>query len=64
MASPLYVLTTNTLEKELGITTLAACIELMVKSITAAKGKLVVKEPPRCDMGGYEDDALRDEGPY
>jgi len=47
VASPLYVLTTNTLEKELGITTLAACIELMVKSITAAKGKLVVKEPPR-----------------
>jgi translation initiation factor 2 subunit 1 len=47
VASPLYVLTTNTLEKELGVTTLAACIELMTASITAAKGKLVVKEPPR-----------------
>mmetsp|Transcript_42380 Transcript_42380/g.70752 ORF Transcript_42380/g.70752 Transcript_42380/m.70752 type:complete len:343 (-) Transcript_42380:498-1526(-) len=47
VASPLYVLTTQTLEKDLGITTLGKCIELMQASIEARKGKLVVKEEPR-----------------
>uniref|UniRef100_A0A7S0RLS3 S1 motif domain-containing protein n=1 Tax=Pyramimonas obovata TaxID=1411642 RepID=A0A7S0RLS3_9CHLO len=47
VAPPLYVLTTQTLEKELGIATVGECIELMQKSIEARKGKLIVKEAPR-----------------
>jgi len=47
VAPPLYVLTTQTLEKELGITTLTEAIKLMTASIEGAKGKLVVKEEAR-----------------
>lgn len=47
VAPPLYVLTTQTLEKDLGIATLTEAIKLMTKSIEGAKGKLVVKEEAR-----------------
>jgi len=47
VAPPLYVLTTQTLEKDLGIQTLHESVKLMAGSIEGAKGKLVVKEEPR-----------------
>lgn len=47
VAPPLYVLTTQTLEKDLGIATLTKSIEMMKASIEAQKGKLVVKEAAR-----------------
>lgn len=47
VAPPLYVLTTTTLDKEGGITTLNECIKRMDAYILAKKGKLTVKEAPR-----------------
>jgi len=47
VAPPLYVLTTQTLEKELGISVLDSAIKACVKEIEKHKGKLTVKEPPR-----------------
>lgn len=47
VASPLYVLTTQTLEKELGIKQVELAVEAATKSILENKGKLVVKEAAR-----------------
>merc|ERR1712137_1491682 len=47
VATPLYVLTTQTLEKEPGIKVLNDAIEAVRKKIEAAGGKLNVKEAPR-----------------
>ncbi|KAH7416193.1 hypothetical protein KP509_14G079800 [Ceratopteris richardii] len=47
VAPPLYVLTTQTLDKEQGITILNAAIKACTKEIEKHKGKLSVKEAPR-----------------
>jgi translation initiation factor 2 subunit 1 len=47
VAPPLYVLTTQTLDKELGISILESAIRACVKEIEMHKGKLTVKEAPR-----------------
>ncbi|MFQ6662469.1 hypothetical protein Gotur_030298 [Gossypium turneri] len=47
VAPPLYVLTTQTLDKEQGITILSKAIAACTEAIEHHKGKLVVKEPPR-----------------
>ncbi|WCJ37646.1 eukaryotic translation initiation factor 2 alpha subunit [Euphorbia peplus] len=47
VAPPLYVLTTQTLDKEQGITILTKAIEACTEVIEQQKGKLVVKEKPR-----------------
>mmetsp|Transcript_29351 Transcript_29351/g.95639 ORF Transcript_29351/g.95639 Transcript_29351/m.95639 type:complete len:339 (-) Transcript_29351:469-1485(-) len=47
VASPLYVLTTQTLDKDLGVSVLTKGVENALEYIEAQKGKLVIKEPPR-----------------
>ncbi|RLN19729.1 hypothetical protein C2845_PM02G29070 [Panicum miliaceum] len=47
VAPPLYVLTTQTLDKEQGISVLTDAIKACTAEIEKYKGKLVVKEPPR-----------------
>ncbi|GAB2275252.1 hypothetical protein Dimus_010012 [Dionaea muscipula] len=47
VAPPLYVLTTQTLDKEQGIATLGKAIIACTEEIERHKGKLVVKEAPR-----------------
>ncbi|OMO61489.1 hypothetical protein CCACVL1_23479 [Corchorus capsularis] len=47
VAPPLYVLTTQTLNKEQGIATLNKAIAACTEAIEYYKGKLVVKEQPR-----------------
>ncbi|XP_008789313.1 eukaryotic translation initiation factor 2 subunit alpha homolog [Phoenix dactylifera] len=47
VAPPLYVLTTQTLDKEQGITILNNAIKACTEKIDHHKGKLVVKEAPR-----------------
>lgn len=47
VAPPLYVLTTQTLDKEKGITILENAVEACTREIESHKGKLIVKEPPR-----------------
>ncbi|OAY54956.2 hypothetical protein MANES_03G078600v8 [Manihot esculenta] len=47
VAPPLYVLTTQTLDKEQGISVLNKAIAACTEAIEQHKGKLVVKEPPR-----------------
>ncbi|GAB2274266.1 hypothetical protein Dimus_009031 [Dionaea muscipula] len=47
VAPPLYVLTTQTLDKEQGIATLIKAITACTEEIERHKGKLVVKEAPR-----------------
>jgi translation initiation factor 2 subunit 1 len=47
VAPPLYVLTTQTLEKEVGITLLEEATAAAAASIDKAKGRLVVKEAAR-----------------
>lgn len=47
VAPPLYVLTTQTLDKNKGVEVLNAACEVCKKSIEAAKGKLTVKEAAR-----------------
>eukprot|EP00879_Flechtneria_rotunda_P023125 GHRR01024449.1.p1 GENE.GHRR01024449.1~~GHRR01024449.1.p1 ORF type:complete len:314 (+),score=108.16 GHRR01024449.1:808-1749(+) len=47
VAPPLYVLTTQTLDKNKGIEVLNVACEACKKSIEAAKGKLIVKEAAR-----------------
>lgn len=47
VAPPLYVLTTQTLDKEQGITVLGNAIVACTKAIEHHKGKLLVKEAPR-----------------
>ncbi|RZC53368.1 hypothetical protein C5167_012234 [Papaver somniferum] len=47
VAPPLYVLTTQTLDKEQGIKVLANAIQACTEVIDIHKGKLVVKEAPR-----------------
>ncbi|KAJ6900103.1 hypothetical protein NC652_026291 [Populus alba x Populus x berolinensis] len=47
VAPPLYVLTTQTLDKDQGISILTQAIAACTEAIEAQKGKLVVKEPPR-----------------
>lgn len=47
VAPPLYVLTTQTLDKEQGISVLDAAIKACTKEIEKHKGKLSVKEAPR-----------------
>ncbi|KAG6554384.1 hypothetical protein Mapa_004301 [Marchantia paleacea] len=47
VAPPLYVLTTQTLDKDLGISVLENAIKACTKEIEKHKGKLTVKEAPR-----------------
>eukprot|EP00898_Chlorokybus_atmophyticus_P002531 jgi/Chlat1/3279/Chrsp22S03533 len=47
VAPPLYVLTTNTLDKDVGITVLNEAIEAIKVVIEKHKGKLLVKDAPR-----------------
>ncbi|KAI4385643.1 hypothetical protein MLD38_003639 [Melastoma candidum] len=47
VAPPLYVLTTQTLDKEQGLAILNKAIEACSAAIEKKKGKLIVKEPPR-----------------
>lgn len=47
VAPPLYVLTTQTLDKNKGVEALTAACEACMKSIEKSKGKLVVKEAAR-----------------
>lgn len=47
IASPLYVVTTQTLDKESGMATIEAAIHEATVRINTRKGKLVLKEPPR-----------------
>eukprot|EP01018_Ginkgo_biloba_P004282 Gb_28065 [translate_table: standard] len=47
VAPPLYVLTTQTLDKEEGISVLEAAIKACGKEIEKHKGKMAVKEAPR-----------------
>ncbi|MCL7041430.1 hypothetical protein MKW94_007886 [Papaver nudicaule] len=47
VAPPLYVLTTQTLDKEQGIKVLTNAIQVCTETIDSHKGKLVVKEKPR-----------------
>jgi len=47
VAPPLYVLTTNTLDKELGIEVLEKACEVCKTTIEASKGRLVIKEAAR-----------------
>ncbi|GAQ82128.1 eukaryotic translation initiation factor eIF-2 alpha subunit [Klebsormidium nitens] len=47
VAPPLYVLTTQTLDKDLGIAALEAAIQAASDEIEKHKGKLLVKEAPR-----------------
>jgi len=47
VAPPLYVLTTQTLDKEQGISVLNRAIEVCTEAIEKQKGKLVVKEASR-----------------
>ncbi|KAK1259223.1 hypothetical protein QJS04_geneDACA021912 [Acorus gramineus] len=47
VAPPLYVLTTQTLDKEQGISVLTNAIKACTNAIEQHKGKLVVKEAPR-----------------
>eukprot|EP00250_Pteridium_aquilinum_P009613 c18797_g1_i1 orf=463-1476(-) len=47
VAPPLYVLTTQTLDKEQGISVLNAAIKACTKEIEKHKGKLAVREAPR-----------------
>ncbi|XP_047978611.1 eukaryotic translation initiation factor 2 subunit alpha homolog [Salvia hispanica] len=47
VAAPAYVLTTQTLDKEQGITVLTKAIQACTEEIERQKGKLTVKEPPR-----------------
>jgi hypothetical protein len=47
VAPPLYVLTTQTLDKNKGVEVLTAACESCAKSIEKARGKLVVKEAAR-----------------
>ncbi|RZC63682.1 hypothetical protein C5167_025454 [Papaver somniferum] len=47
VAPPLYVLTTQTLDKDQGIKVLTNAIQACTEAIDSHKGKLVVKEAPR-----------------
>ena len=47
VAPPLYVLTTNTLDKNLGIQVLEKACEVCQKSISESKGRMVIKEAAR-----------------
>ncbi|TVU37104.1 hypothetical protein EJB05_10397 [Eragrostis curvula] len=47
VAAPLYILTTQTLDKEKGISALNNAVKACSKAIEKHKGKLVVKIPPR-----------------
>ncbi|KAF9594024.1 hypothetical protein IFM89_026876 [Coptis chinensis] len=47
VAPPLYVLTTQTLDKEQGMLVLTSAIKACTEAIDKHKGKLVVKEAPR-----------------
>lgn len=57
VAPPLYVLTTQTLDKEKGISVLEAAIKACTAAIDAHKGKLTVKEAPRA-VSEHEDRLL------
>lgn len=57
VAPPLYVLTTQTLDKEKGISVLEAAIKACTSAIDAHKGKLTVKEAPRA-VSEHEDRLL------
>ncbi|KAI4383950.1 hypothetical protein MLD38_009728 [Melastoma candidum] len=52
VAPPLYVLTTQTLDKERGLAILNKAIEACSIAIEKKNGKLVVKEPPRMVSDG------------
>ncbi|KAF3780767.1 Eukaryotic translation initiation factor 2 subunit alpha [Nymphaea thermarum] len=54
VAPPLYVLTTQTLNKEQGISVLNAAIKACTEAIESKKGKLGVKEAPRA-VSEHED---------
>lgn len=47
LAPPLYVLTTNTLEKNKGIEVLNAACQIAKSTVEARKGRLLIKEAAR-----------------
>lgn len=47
LAPPLYVLTTNTLEKNKGIEVLNAACQIAKTTVEARKGRLLIKEAAR-----------------
>lgn len=59
VAPPLYVLTTQTLDKEQGISTLSKAIVACTEEIERHKGKLVVKDAPRT-VSERDDKLLQD----
>ncbi|CAO2824841.1 unnamed protein product [Amaranthus hypochondriacus] len=60
VAPPLYVLTTQTLDKEQGIATLNKAIVACTEEIERHKGKLVVKDAPRT-VSEIDDKLLREQ---
>ncbi|XP_042506991.1 eukaryotic translation initiation factor 2 subunit alpha homolog [Macadamia integrifolia] len=62
VAPPLYVLTTQTLDKEQGIYVLNNAIKACTESIESQKGKLTVKEAPR-SVSEREDKLLLENMP-
>ncbi|XP_043687196.1 eukaryotic translation initiation factor 2 subunit alpha homolog [Telopea speciosissima] len=62
VAPPLYVLTTQTLDKEQGISVLNNAIKACTEAIESEKGKLTVKEAPRA-VSEREDKLLPENMP-
>ena len=60
VAPPLYVLTTQTLDKTIGIAVLTAAVDACKVSIESNKGNMRIKEAPRA-VSEREERALQDE---
>ena len=60
VAPPLYVLTTQTLDKQVGIDVLTQAVEACKTSIESNKGNMRVKEAPRA-VSEREERALQEE---
>jgi len=60
VASPLYVLTTQTLNKDAGIAALQKGIDLAQAAIEKEKGKVVIKEAPRA-VSEHDDRLLQEK---
>eukprot|EP00127_Corallochytrium_limacisporum_P006567 Clim_evm39s230 gene=Clim_evmTU39s230 len=56
-APPIYVLSTTSMDKDMGITALQKCIDVVKKNIEASGGFMSVHEPPRA-ISAAEDKAL------
>lgn len=60
LAPPLYVLTTNTLEKNKGVEVLVAACEAAKSTVETRKGRLIVKEAARA-VSERDDRLLNDQ---